>query len=382
MTPADMVPDGALAVRQLRQLHLCQNERAASKAGSCVAKPVRHPRYPARWVSVLVKKLTFDEERLQGLEYRDTITPIAVEKIQQMSARSSATIPFAIACMGIATFAGMDAIMKGLSIAMGAYNAMLWRTSIALVIAAVLFLWCRVRWPGSSIIRFHIWRGVVTSLMAFLFFWGLMYVPLAEAIGLSFIAPLIALYLAAVLLHETIGERAILASVIGFAGALVIVGAKLGGDYSENSWKGIAAILVSAILYAYNLILQRQQALIAEPVEIVFFQNATMVGVYLVFAPFQAVAPTMLQLPGLAAAAVLGTTSLLLLSWAYARAQAKILIPVEYTAFIWAALFGWLVFAEELTAATLGGTALIVVGCLVATRQKPDQIDHVETTAV
>jgi S-adenosylmethionine uptake transporter len=301
----------------------------------------------------------------------------------QMIERSpSASIPFIIAGMGIATFAGMDVIMKGLSMQMGAYNAMLWRTSIALTIAAALFLWRRGRWPGSSIIRFHIWRGVVTSLMAFLFFWGLAYVPLAEAIGLSFIAPLIALYLAAVLLQESIGEKAILASVIGFAGALVIIGGKLTGHYSENIGNGIAAILLSAILYAYNLILQRQQALIAEPVEIVFFQNATMVVVYLIFAPLNAVAPTMQQLPGLAAAAILGTTSLLLLSWAYARAQAKILIPVEYTAFIWAVLFGWLVFAEEVTAATLGGTVLIVLGCLVATQQKPDQVDHIETTVV
>jgi S-adenosylmethionine uptake transporter len=284
--------------------------------------------------------------------------------------------------MGIATFAGMDTIMKQLSIELGAYNAMLWRTSIALMLAAALFLWKRGRWPCNSIVRFHIWRGVVTSLMAFLFFWGLVYVPLAEAIGLSFIAPLIALYLAAVLLKEEIGDKAILASLIGFAGALVIIGGRLGGDYSDDVWKGVTAILLSAVLYAYNLILQRQQAQIAEPIEIVFFQNATMVVVYLVFAPFNAVVPTMDQLPGLAAAAILGTTSLLLLSWAYARAEAKILIPVEYTAFIWACLFGYLMFSEEITAATLGGTALIVLGCLVAMRQKPDQIDHVETTVV
>jgi S-adenosylmethionine uptake transporter len=45
-------------------------------------------------------------------------------------------------------------------------------------------------------------------------------------------------------------------------------------------------------------------------------------------------------------------------------------------------VLGWLVFAEEVTAATLGGTALIVVGCLVAMWQKPDQVDHIETTAV
>lgn len=284
--------------------------------------------------------------------------------------------------MGIATFAGMDAMMKGLSLQMGAYNAMLWRTGLALVLAAALFLARRGRWPGKSVLRFHIWRGVVTSLMAFLFFWGLIYVPLAEAIGLSFIAPLIALYLAAALLKEKIGSLAILASVIGFAGALVIVGGRLGGDYSDDIFKGVVAILLSAVLYAYNLILQRQQAQIAGPVEITFFQNATMVAIYIVFAPFLAKTPTVDQLPGLAGAAILGMTSLLLLSWAYARAEAKILIPVEYTAFIWACVLGWLVFAEEVTAATLGGTALIVVGCLVAMWQKPDQVDHIETTAV
>jgi len=300
-----------------------------------------------------------------------------------MSANSrTATLPFAVAGMGIATFAGMDALMKGLSVEMGAYNAMLWRTFLALALAAALFLVRRGRWPEKAVLKFHIWRGVVTSLMAFLFFWGLVYVPLAEAIGLSFIAPLIALYLAAALLKEKIGELAILASIIGFAGALVIVGGRLGGEYSDDVFKGVAAILLSAILYAYNLILQRQQAQIAGPVEITFFQNATMVAVYLVFAPFNAVAPTLGQLPGLAGAAILGITSLLLLSWAYARAEAKILIPVEYTAFVWACLLGWLLFAEEVTAATLGGTALIVVGCLVAMRQKQDQVDHIETTAV
>jgi len=291
-------------------------------------------------------------------------------------------VPFAVASLGIGIFAGMDAVMKGLSIEIGAYNAMLWRSCIGLGIAVVLFLWKRNRWPGRAIVRFHIWRGAITSLMALLFFWGLAYVPLAEAIGLSFIAPLIALYLAAVLLKETVGEKAIAASIIGFAGALVIIGGRWSGHYSEEVGKGIVAILLSAVLYAYNLILQRQQAQMAGPVEIVFFQNATMFAVYLCVAPFLAVVPDAQQLPKLAGAAILGTMSILLLSWAYARAEAKILIPVEYTAFVWAVLLGWWVFAETVTIATLCGTALIVVGCLVATRQKPEHIDHVEPTAL
>jgi S-adenosylmethionine uptake transporter len=291
-------------------------------------------------------------------------------------------LPLGVAMLGIASYSMMDVVMKGLAIAMGAYNAMLWRTAIGLLIASILFLWKRNRWPGTSVIRLHVWRGIVISMMAFLFFYGLVYLPLAEAIGLSFIAPLVALYLAAALLSEKIGGKAIFASVLGFAGALVIIGGKLGGEYSDDVGKGIGAILLSAVLYAYNLILQRQQALVAPPIEIAFFQSSTMVCVYLLFAPLLAVVPTVEVLPELALAAVLGISSLLLLSWAYARAQARILIPVEYTAFIWATLFGWLVFNERVTFTTVTGTVLIVVGCLIAASQQRDHVDHVESTAV
>ena len=284
-------------------------------------------------------------------------------------------LPFAVATLGIATFAAMDAMMKGLAIEMGTYNAMLWRTLAALLIATVLAIWSRARWPSSSVIRLHVWRGVITAMMAFLFFWGLVYVPLAEAIGLSFIAPLIALYLAVLLLNEKMNNKTILASMLGLAGAGVIVSGKLGGNYSDEVGKGMAAILISAVLYAYNLILQRQQAMVAKPFEIAFFQNATMVFVYLLFAPFWAISPSSTLIPALVGAAFLGIISLLLISWAYARAEATHLITVEYTAFIWAALLGWLVFAETITTVTLSGTALIVIGCLIATKQQPQPLE-------
>jgi len=285
--------------------------------------------------------------------------------------------PFSVACLGIATYSLLDVVMKGLSIELGVYNAMLWRTSAGLFIAAVLFIWKRPAWPPLSVIRVHVWRGMVTSVMSFLFFWGLVYVPVAEAVGLSFIAPLIALYLAAVLLKEKISAKAVLASVFGLLGAVVIVFGKLGVGYDDNVGLGIGAILLSALIYAYNLILQRQQALIAGPVEIAFFQNATVVTLYALFAPCWAVVPDMEVLPELLVAAVLGITSLMLLSWAYARAQARILIPVEYTAFLWAAWMGWLAFDEEVTGWTLAGTCLIVAGCLVAARTSSEHVAHV-----
>ncbi len=64
--------------------------------------------------------------------------------------------------------------------------------------------------------------------------------------------------------------------------------------------------------------------------------------------------------------------SLFLLSWAYARAEASYLAPTEFTAFLWAMLFGYLIFGEHVSLATIGGAALIIAGCIIAARAAPD----------
>ncbi len=77
-------------------------------------------------------------------------------------------------------------------------------------------------------------------------------------------------------------------------------------------------------------------------------------------------------------ATVLAICSLLLLSWAYARAEAQVLVPVEYTAFIWAAIMGAIFYNEHLTLATIGGTVLIVAGCIVAARARRSNVSPAE----
>ena len=61
---------------------------------------------------------------------------------------------------------------------------------------------------------------------------------------------------------------------------------------------------------------------------------------------------------------------------AYARAETQRLAPMEYTGFLWAALFGWLFFAEKVPPATIGGALLIVAGCWIATRGKPPEPEN------
>lgn len=300
-----------------------------------------------------------------------------------MTAPSSSAVPFAVATAGIAVFSLMDVAMKGLSIALGAYNAMLWRLVAGTILGAILFFVRRTAWPAASTMRLHWMRGAVAAVMATSFFWGLARVPLAEAIALSFIAPLITLYLAAVFLKEKIGREAIIASILGLCGVGLMVYARLGGERDPEVLWGIAAIFLSAVFYAFNLILQRKQAQIAGPVEIVFFQNLTACSVLMLAAPWLAIVPDAVYAPKLVASAGLAMISLMLLSWAYARAEAQVLVAVEYTAFIWAAIFGWLFFAEAVTVTTLIGTALIVTGCIIVARQKPArQPEHVEAVAL
>lgn len=292
-------------------------------------------------------------------------------------------IPFAVATLGIASFSTMDVMMKGLSISLGAYNAMLWRMIVGMVLGGALFFITRTRWPARSTLKLHVLRGSIAAFMALSFFWGLVRVPLAEAIALSFVAPLITLYLAAVFLGEKISRTAIIATVMGFVGVLVILSARVTGEYQPEVLKGIAAILFSAVFYAYNLVLQRQQAQLASPIEIVFFQNLTAGSVLLLGAPWLAIVPDISHAPAIVGSTVTAIIALLLLSWAYARAEAQVLVAVEYTAFVWAALFGWYFYHEAVTVTTLVGTGLIVAGCVIAARQKPQaRPEHVEAVAL
>jgi|EndMetStandDraft_9_1072997.scaffolds.fasta_scaffold06495_2 S-adenosylmethionine uptake transporter len=285
-------------------------------------------------------------------------------------------LPFLAVATGIATFSVMDAAMKSASIDAGVYNAMLLRAAIGTVMMAPVWLLAGGNWPGYATLRLHALRSFAVACMAMLFFWALVRMPMAEAMALSFIAPLIALYLAAVILGERIRPAAIAASLCGLGGVIVIASARFGEEGSlAASGPAILAVLGSAVFYAWNLILQKQQALVARPTEVALFQNMFVGLLLLPAAPWLAAVPTPDTIGDIAVAAALASISLMLLSWGYGRAEAQALVPLEYSGFIWAALAGWIWFGEAVTAATVAGTVLIVIGCVVGTRrQRPEGI--------
>jgi S-adenosylmethionine uptake transporter len=289
--------------------------------------------------------------------------------MSSQSSQQSIALPFAVAVAGIALFSVMDAVMKHLALAIGAYNAIFWRNLAGAIFGGLAFLGAGGRWPARRVMRIHLIRGAISSVMAILFFWGLARVPLAQGVALAFVAPLIALYLAAIILKEQISRRAVFASLFGFAGVLVILAAQAQAELGPEALQGSLAILGSAVFYAYTIILMRQQAQVAKPLEIAFFQSAIVTLCFLFAAPLLAALPPVEELGAVFGGAVLAFGSLMLLSWAYARAEAQYLAPVEYTAFIWAVLLGFLVFAEPVRPLTIAGAAMIVAACLFAARR-------------
>lgn len=297
----------------------------------------------------------------------------------------SRLLPILSTLTGLATFSLMDGVMKAASILIGAFAAIFWRNVFGAGVMMPVWVAGRRRTGGAwmpplKVLRLHMIRAGMSGVMAGLFFWGTVRTPLAEAMALSFIAPLIALFLAAVFLGEQLAPRAVLGSVVALAGVGVIAAGTVFQPHRPDAVAGMLAILVSAVFYAVNLVLQRQQAQVATPDEIAFFQS---LFIALLFAP---VAPWLFAQPEreaavlLLAGAVLAAMSLMMIGWAYARAEAQVLVPLEYTAFIWAAITGYVLFAEPVTLRTLAGVTLIVGGCLVAvsTRTVPD--DHGQPT--
>lgn len=289
---------------------------------------------------------------------------------------------FVAALGAVAVLSIMDALMKHLVLALGIVAVSMWRAILNMAISGILYLPRGLPWPARSTLRIHVIRGVLVAVLAFLFFWGIGRVPLAQAIALTFIGPLIALLLAGFFLGERIGQRSIAGSIAAFLGVIVIVFGQAEAKAGPEVLLGTLAILCSAACYAVNIVMMRTQALIAQPLEINFFQSLTVLLVWVCAMPFLGLP----SLPGgqwawLVAASIMSTIGTLLYSWGYARGPASYLVVTEYSAFLWAAMMGWLMFHEHVTGTTLAGAALIVGGCLIAANRKKPPLPEIEIAA-
>jgi S-adenosylmethionine uptake transporter len=289
---------------------------------------------------------------------------------------------FAAALGAVAVLSIMDAVMKHLVLAIGIVAVSVWRSAANLFLSALLYVPADKSRPSRRTLRVHVARAIIVTVMAGLFFWGIGRVPLAQAIALTFIAPLIAMLLAALCLDEKIGPSSVAGALAALSGVMVIVLGQARANVGHDVMLGVTAILGSALCYAVNIVLMRSQALVAKPLEINFFQSVTVMGLWLLAIPFLgAPAWPAGQWHWVALACLLSTSGTLLFAWGYARGPASYLAATEYSGFLWASALGWLVFRERVSLYTLAGAVMIVSGCLVAARFKVSEPPEIDVAA-
>jgi S-adenosylmethionine uptake transporter len=276
--------------------------------------------------------------------------------------------PIFRALMGIALLTGMDAVMKGQMQAQPLVQAVFMRFACGAAIILTIVAIVRPARPSPASLRANLVRVPVALMATLSFFLSVSILPLAEALAFAFLAPVFVAVFGVMLLREFIDRRIAIALAFGLAGMLVMVWPRLEGQTSHDLI-GIGAALFSAVVYAFNLVLLRKLALHENPVTIVAFQNCgpallLAIPAWLVWTPLGLRDLAMYGLAG-----SLAIAGLLVLTSAYAMAKAARLAAVDYTGLVWAALFGFVFFAEVPNLTTLAGAALIIAGAIAVSKR-------------
>jgi drug/metabolite transporter (DMT)-like permease len=195
-------------------------------------------------------------------------------------------------------------------------------------------------------------------------FTALALLPLALAAALSFTAPLFATVMAALVLKETVRLRRWTATTVGFVGVLVILWPQLRmPDTAGFSTGAILAILSTILSVIVSLIVKRLSA--TEPANaIVTYMVLIMTPMSLVPAIFVWTWPPPETWIWLVSMGALGSLGHICYVRAFAMADASAVMPYDYTRLLFAALLGWILFAEVPTAWTWAGGVIIVCSAI------------------
>lgn len=272
------------------------------------------------------------------------------------------------ALLGIALLTAMDAVVKAQMQSHPFIVALFMRFAMGGVCALAVLAILRPPAPTRASVIGNSIRVPVVVLTAGSFFYSISVLPLAEALTLAFLAPVFVALLGGLLLKERMDARIWQALGFGIAGMLVMVWPRLQGQVS-GAGLGVAAALFSAVTYAFNLILLRRIALKEHPAVIVAFQNGGPALLLAVPAALAFVPLTGHDVLIYLAAGALGVAGHLMLTSAFARAEASRLAPLEYTALIWASLLGYAFFDEVPLITTYAGAVLIVAGAIAISRR-------------
>ncbi|WP_374309107.1 DMT family transporter [Dongia sp.] len=269
---------------------------------------------------------------------------------------------------GVFWFSVLDAVTKQLTEGYGTWQISATSRIITLAVMTVMVLQRHrsVLVLRSSFIKTHMLRSLFIVATTWTFFECLRYLELADAIAIAFAAPLFITAMSGPVLGENVGWRRWTAVVVGFVGVIVAVEPGRHGV----SWGALLA-LIAAITYAIGQLWLRPLAGREQGHNIVFygtlFSGLIVLGpaIYEWKWPVNAFDWMLFLVQG--SCSTLGQICMVR---AFRVGEASLLAPLEYTALVWAGLFGYLFWGDLPTLQVLVGAVIIIGASLYIARRE------------
>jgi drug/metabolite transporter (DMT)-like permease len=216
-------------------------------------------------------------------------------------------------------------------------------------------------------------RVILSTLEVASFFLAARYLPLADVITYYLACPIFVTALSAIVLREQVGWRRWSAILIGFCGVLIA----LRPSAQTVSWPALIALGGST---SFAILMLITRSLRATP-DIVL-ASSQFLGTFAfgaVLAPIGWVTPTPASLGLFAAAGLVSVCALLCVNRSLKLAPASVVVPYQYSMIVWAVAFGYVVFGDVPSWATIAGAAIIIAaGLYIFLREQ--RLGHEETT--
>lgn len=264
-------------------------------------------------------------------------------------------IGFMLAAMGILPF--IDVFAKFLGQAGMPILIVVWARAL---FGGLMTLPFALRAEGARAFRpkkpmHHLGRALLLFGATFLFFTALKHLPIADALAIFFVNPLVIVVLSALALREHVGPRRWAAVAVGFIGTLIIIRP---GMVELNP--GTFYALGAGVALGSYFVMTRAIAGAADAMVLTFQTSAIGAALMSLALPFLWENPTPAQWIMLASLGVIATLGHFLITKAYEHAEASLLAPLAFTEIIMAVVVGWWFFGDLPDRWTLLGVAILI----------------------
>ncbi len=264
-----------------------------------------------------------------------------------------------------ALFSVMVASVRHVSAEVDSFGIVFFRNLLGVLIIGPIIARRGLSFLRTSRIRLYVWRTVFGLGSMFMWFYAITVTPIAEAVALSFTAPLFVTIVAVLFLHERVGTARWIATAVGFGGAMVV----LRPGIAEVT-TGHLLLIASSILMAMSIVSIKMLAASEPPERIVAYMVILFTPASFIPALFVWEWPSWISLYWLAVVAGAGTFAHIAFTRALSKADASAVMPLDFMRLPFAALIGFLAFSETPDIFTFAGAAMIFISSIYIARRE------------